>query len=93
MRSKLGTEKRQVDLQLKNALAQNGELEEKLALLTMETERLRSVIREARDETENWRMRSEDLEKELETTRISVDLQVKQAIVRGFYIEELFIVK
>jgi len=81
-RSKLGTEKRQVDAQLKNALAQNQELEEKLALLNTETERLRSVIREARDETDHWRMKSEDLEKDLETTRISVDLQVKQAIER-----------
>jgi len=81
-RSKLGTEKRQLETQLKNALAQNQELEEKLALLNTETERLRHVIREARDETEHWRMRSEDLEKDLETTRISVDLQVKQAIER-----------
>lgn len=82
MRSRLGNEKRQLEQQLSNAVGQNKELEEKLGLLTTETERLRHVIRDLRDEMEHWKSRSEDLEKDLETTRISVDLQVKQAIVR-----------
>lgn len=80
VRSKLGTEKRQVEAQLNSALSQNNELEEKLGLLTTETERLRHVIRELRDESEHWKTRSEDLEKDLETTKITVDLQIKQAI-------------
>ena len=84
VRSKLGTEKRQVESQLRTALSQNNELEEKLALLTTEIERLRNVIRDLRDDSDRWKTRAEDLEKELETTRISVELQVRQAVVRNY---------
>lgn len=85
VRSKLGTEKRLIESQLRKAAEQNNELEEKLALLTTETERLRFVIKELRNESDQWKTRSEDLERDLETTRISVELQVKQAIVKQIF--------